>query len=60
MKTLKTYVINLKPKSSYEDFVKAFNEGFCRKFGGEWNGKSLDAFHDYLSWPDEDEFKLIF
>jgi hypothetical protein len=57
---MKQYVIRLKPESGYQDFVEAFNDGFCRQIGGEWSGRSLDAFHDYLSWPEEREYTLMF
>ncbi len=51
------YEVNLEPRFSFPEFVEAFNAGFIRKVGGEWTG-NLDAFHDYLSWPDEDEYEL--
>ena len=34
------------------------NKGFIRAVGGEWNGH-LDAFNDYLSWPDEESYELV-
>lgn len=42
---------------SFDDFVDAVNLGFVRHVGGRWNG-NLDAFSDYLSWPEEDEYQL--
>ena len=35
------------------------NQGLVRDAGGEWNG-NLDAFNDYLSWPDEESYELVF
>src|SRR5687768_1336268 len=52
------YVVDLSGVSSFEEFVAAFNDGFCRHCGGGWNGRSWDAFHDYLSWPSEERFRL--
>jgi hypothetical protein len=51
------YEVKLEPRFSFPEFVEAFNVGFIRKVGGEWNG-NLDAFHDYLSWPDGAEYEL--
>ena len=31
--------------------------GFVELVGGKWNG-NLDAFNDYLSWPEEEEYEL--
>ncbi|HEY7215193.1 MAG TPA: hypothetical protein VIC28_11220, partial [Thermoanaerobaculia bacterium] len=42
---------------SFDDFVEAANAGFVEQVGGRWNG-NLDAFNDYLSWPEEDEYEL--
>ena len=33
------------------------NDGFIRFVGGEWTG-NLDAFNDYLKWPDKNEYQL--
>ncbi len=33
------------------------NRAIIRNAGGEWKG-SLDAFNDYLSWPDEESYEL--
>jgi hypothetical protein len=42
---------------SFPDFVAAVNEGLVRPAGGEWNG-NLDAFNDYLSWSEEEEYEI--
>ncbi|CAM3391683.1 Barstar (Barnase inhibitor) [Paracidovorax anthurii] len=40
-------------------FSAAFNEGLINGAGGHWNGKSWDAFNDYLSWPVEESYALV-
>ena len=52
------YVVDLTSVASWEAFVEAFNEGFVRAVGGEWNG-NLDAFNDYLYWPEEHPYRLV-
>jgi hypothetical protein len=52
------YIVNLSEVGSWTGLVQAFNEGFMRAIGGDWNG-NLDAFDDYLSWPDEQPYRLI-
>jgi hypothetical protein len=44
--------------SSWAEFTAAFNEGFVRPVGGEWDG-NLDAFNDYLWWPDEHPYRIV-
>jgi len=39
--------------TSFADAIEAFNEGLIERCGGRWNG-NLDAFNDYLSWPNEE------
>jgi hypothetical protein len=56
---MREYVVDLTNASTFEDFVVAFNEGFCRHCGSHWHGHSWDAFHDYLSWPEEERFRLV-
>ena len=51
------YVVDVTTATSWADFIAAFNEGFIRHVGGDWNG-NLDAFHDYLSWPDQHPYRL--
>lgn len=55
---MQRYTVTLEAESSFSEFVEAFNVGFCREIGGEWSG-NLDAFNDYLSWPEEESFELV-
>jgi hypothetical protein len=57
---MREFIIDLSSAKSFEDFVAAFNEGFCRHVSGEWHGRSWDAFHDFLSWPEEQSYRLTF
>jgi hypothetical protein len=57
---MREFVVDMTNVSTYEEFVAAFNEGFCQHCDGHWHGRSWDAFHDYLSWPDEQQFRLVF
>lgn len=57
---MREFVVELGDAHTYDAFVAAFNHGLCRHAGGEWGGRSWDAFHDYLSWPDDEEFRLVF
>lgn len=54
---MQRFTVDLSAATSWSDFVAAFNEGFIRHIGGEWNG-NLDAFHDYLWWPDQHPYQL--
>ena len=53
------FTVNLKLGCTFVEFIDAFNLGFCHKVDGEWSG-NLDAFHDYLSWPTDEEYELTF
>jgi hypothetical protein len=57
---MREFVVDVTNASTFEDFVAAFNEGFCQHCNGHWHGRSWDALHDYLSWPAEERFRLIF
>jgi len=57
---MREFTVQLSGVTTFEGFVSAFNEGFCKHFGGFWHGRSWDAFHDYLSWPEENSFILSF
>jgi hypothetical protein len=57
---MREFVVDLRNVSTFEGFVAAFNEGFCRHCGGHWHGRSWNAFHDYLSWPEQPQFRLVF
>jgi hypothetical protein len=49
-----TYVIDGASFSDLDGFIEECNRSFIRGFGGEWNGLSWDAFHDYFSWTEGD------
>jgi hypothetical protein len=56
---MREYVIDLSAATSWGDFIDAFNKGFVREVGGDyWNG-NLDAFNDYLWWPDNHPYRLV-
>lgn len=52
------YCVNLAAVRSFDDFVAAFNAGMIDHVGGHWGG-NLDAFHDYLSWPEDEAYRLV-
>jgi hypothetical protein len=54
----RTYEVDCQQVQTYDDFVEAFNRAFIETFGGRWNG-NLDAFNDYLSWPEEVPYQLV-
>jgi len=52
------YVIDLSTVNSWQDFVNAFNRDFIFPMGNaQWNG-NLDAFNDFLWWPDEHPYRI--
>jgi len=53
-----TYSVDLSDVFNWEEFIAAFNVGFVRCVNGDWGG-NLDAFHDYLSWPEECPYRLV-
>ena len=55
--SMKRYTLDCRTVRTFADFVEAANAGFIRASGGEWNGH-LDAFNDFLAWPDEGEYEL--
>jgi hypothetical protein len=55
---VREYVVDVTQATSWQDVIAAFNEGFIRHVGGEWSG-NLDAFNDYLWWPDEHPYRLV-
>jgi hypothetical protein len=55
---MREYVVDVSHAASWDDFIAAFNQGFVRQVGGEWHG-NLDAFNDYLFWPDEHPYHLV-
>lgn len=52
------YRIQVDEVRTYDDFVAAFNAGMIESVGGHWNG-DLNAFHDYLSWPQAETYRLV-
>ncbi len=54
---VKRFTIEGRRVKSFDDFVAATNVGLIESIGGRWNG-NLDAFNDYLSWPEEYEYEL--
>jgi hypothetical protein len=54
---VKRFAIDGRRVRSFDEFVDAANAGFIESVGGKWNG-NLDAFKDYLSWPEEEEYEL--
>ena len=57
---MREFVVDLTHVKSLDGFVEAFNIGFCNKVGGHLHSLHLDAFHDYLSWPDQEPYRLVF
>lgn len=55
---LRTYEIDCREVRTYDDFVAVFNRAFIETLGGRWDG-NLDAFNDYLSWPEEVPYRLV-
>lgn len=47
-----TFRIDLSGAAAHDDFVRAFNAGFARPAGGDWRGRSMDAFEDLLRWVE--------
>jgi len=58
MKADEEYILDLGDVESFEDFIEKCNKGFIESVGGKWNG-SLDAFNDYLSWPEPNPYTLV-
>jgi len=57
---MRRFTIDGRNVTSFENFVSACNVGFIRHVAagvGVWNG-NLDAFNDFLSWPEEQEYEL--
>jgi hypothetical protein len=54
---MKRFTIDLHEVRTFEDFIAAFDLGFVKQPGSAWNG-SLDAFNDYLRWPEPQEYEL--
>jgi len=56
---MREFIVDLAAAETREEFVAAFNAGFCVHVDGSWRGKSWDALHDYLSWPKEERYRLV-
>jgi hypothetical protein len=54
---VKRFTIDGRAVRTFDDFVRAANTGFIRSAGGSWDG-NLDAFNDYLSWPEDQSYEL--
>lgn len=52
------YRINLSRIETFQDFINAFNAGMIETVGGKWNG-NLNAFNDYLYWPEPHPYELV-
>lgn len=52
------YIVDCREIQSFEDLIRAFNQGFVRQVGGNWNG-NLDGLNDYLSWPEKVPYELV-
>ncbi|MCX5659394.1 MAG: hypothetical protein NTW19_06675 [Planctomycetota bacterium] len=52
------YRVDLTAIASFEDYIAAFNAGLIHHVGGHWNG-NLDAFNDYLYWPERLPYRLV-
>ena len=54
---MRRYKVDCRKVTDFEGFIDAFNRDFVHKVGGHWNG-NLDAFNDYLAWPEEERYEL--
>lgn len=52
------YEVDCREVESFDDLIAAFNSGLIELVGGKWNG-NLDAFNDYLSWPESCPYVLV-
>jgi hypothetical protein len=52
------YQVDCRKIGCYEDFVDAINRGLVEHVGGKWNG-NLNAFNDYLAWPETTPYRLV-
>jgi hypothetical protein len=53
-----SHTVDLSCVATWPEFIEAFNAGFIRHFSVKWNGH-MDAFHDYLWWPDKHPYRLL-
>ena len=52
------YEIDGRSFVDFAGFIEEFNRVFVRQFDSTWNG-NLDAFNDYLFWPDQHPYLLV-
>jgi hypothetical protein len=57
---MREFVVDLTDVTTVDGFVTAFNTGFCQHVGGKVHRLNWDAFNDYLSWPEEERYRLTF
>src|SRR5262245_26854020 len=57
---MREFVVDLTGVRTIDGFLAAFNAGFCHHFGGEMRSLNWNTFKDYLSWPEEERYRLVF
>lgn len=55
---MREFCIDLLVARDLDQFTAAFNAGFVKSVSGHWDGQNMNAFHDYLSWPAEEKYRL--
>jgi hypothetical protein len=55
---MREYVVDVSSANNWEEVIASFNRGIFHSLDAVWNGH-LDAFNDYLYWPDEKPYRLI-
>jgi hypothetical protein len=55
---MREYIVDVSAVTSWAEFIAVVNRDFICQVGGNWKG-SLDAFDDYLYWPDEHPYRLV-
>jgi hypothetical protein len=57
---MREFVIDLTDITNIDGFLAAFNAGFCHHVGGKLHSLNWDTFNDYLGWPEEKQYRLVF
>lgn len=57
---MREFVVDLTGVTTVEGFLAAFNGGFCQHVGGHLHTLNWNTFHDYLSWPGDERYRLVF
>lgn len=57
---MREFLVDLTGVTTLEGFLAAFNAGFCQQVGGELHTLNWNAFNDFLSWPEEENYRLVF